>query len=187
MEPNSVTLIIEALKQGAHGSPQAEIVSRFMHRLEALARKRLGTGGLEDSEDIALCAINSFLMRVCQDEYDYVVDRDSLWALLTAITLHKATNAQRKELAQKRDTRRTVELAELLDSEATVELFDSMLTIGNQLLESIHEPTCREVARLRMEGYRNEEIARQLNRSVKTVERKLRLVRDALKRELGDA
>jgi DNA-directed RNA polymerase specialized sigma24 family protein len=44
-------------------------------------------------------------------------------------------------------------------------------------LDSLPDPTLREVARLRMEGQTNEEIAARLGCVVRTVERKLEVVR----------
>jgi len=46
-----------------------------------------------------------------------------------------------------------------------------------RLLEKLDDPKLREMAVAKMEGYSNEEVARRLHCSVRTVERRLRLIR----------
>jgi DNA-directed RNA polymerase specialized sigma24 family protein len=47
-----------------------------------------------------------------------------------------------------------------------------------RLLELLDDAELRTIAVAKMEGYTNAEIAAQLNRSERTVERRLRLIRD---------
>src|SRR5438270_586549 len=46
-----------------------------------------------------------------------------------------------------------------------------------QLLDTLTDPTLRQIAEWRMEGSSNAEIARRLDRAVRTVERKVELIR----------
>ena len=47
-----------------------------------------------------------------------------------------------------------------------------------ELLKRLRDDTLRQVAQLRMEGFANEEIAGRLTMSLRSVERKLRLIRE---------
>jgi DNA-directed RNA polymerase specialized sigma24 family protein len=51
------------------------------------------------------------------------------------------------------------------------------------LLERLGDPSLQCLALAKMEGYSNKEIAGQLGCSVRTVERRLRLIRDKWKHE----
>lgn len=78
-----------------------------------------------------------------------------------------------------------VEMLDLVDREPEPEfvaMFNENLALA---MRGLAEPT-REVAILRMEGYEVREIAQQLDISVSSVERKLRVVRDAWERIFHD-
>lgn len=183
----SVTQWIERIARGDEGEPQTRLVDRFLDRLTALARTKLnGLRGDEDESDVALSALKSYLMRAPKAEFKQVTDRDSLWALLAAITLHKSLSARRRQLAQKRDVRRVESLEELIQQGPSDAFLASVFDEGNRLLESLPEETMKEVARLRMEGYSNEDISDRIGRSVKTVERKLRMIRHHLRSEFNN-
>ena len=51
------------------------------------------------------------------------------------------------------------------------------------LLERLRDETLRQIALLRMEGYSNDQIASRIGCGVRTVERKLDLIRKAWERE----
>jgi len=48
---------------------------------------------------------------------------------------------------------------------------------ARRLFEKLADDSLREVVRLRLEGYSNDEIARALNCGLRTVERKLAVIR----------
>jgi DNA-directed RNA polymerase specialized sigma24 family protein len=56
-----------------------------------------------------------------------------------------------------------------------------------RLLQILDDDTLRSVAVCKMEGYGNEEIAGKLNMALRTVERKLGLIRRIWEDELGTA
>jgi DNA-directed RNA polymerase specialized sigma24 family protein len=184
----SVTEWIEQVKQGIEGEPQEQLVARFLHRLSALARKRLRTiRSFEDEDDVALSAMKSFFLRAPHDEFSQLTDRNALWSLLAAITLRKTASLQRRQMAGKRDVRRERSLEEIIQHAPSDAFLDSVIEEGNLLLEALRDPVLQQIATMRLQGYGNQEIADHLNRSVKTVERKLNLIRKRLKAELeGD-
>ena len=53
-----------------------------------------------------------------------------------------------------------------------------------RLLDRLGNPELRELAVWKMEGYTNDEIAAKISRSLRTVERKLRLIRDTWAQEI---
>jgi DNA-directed RNA polymerase specialized sigma24 family protein len=53
-----------------------------------------------------------------------------------------------------------------------------------RLLDSLDDDVLRSVAVWKLEGHTNKEIAGKLGRSLATVERKLRLIRDAWEKEV---
>ena len=55
-----------------------------------------------------------------------------------------------------------------------------------RLMALLTDDSQRQVARLRMEGYANQEIAEQLNVSLRSVERKLGIIREIWSREIGE-
>lgn len=182
----SVTQWLNDIQAGVAGEPQEQLLAHFLGRLTALARKRLGNlRAYEDENDVALSALKSFFMRAPAGEFSQLHDRDSLWSLLAAITVNKALSVQRRQLAQKRDVRRAESLEQILQADPSAELVDSVIDEGNRLLETLPDDSLRVVARMRMEGYSNQEIADHIDRSVKSVERKLRLIRKVLETTLA--
>jgi DNA-directed RNA polymerase specialized sigma24 family protein len=182
----SVTQWVQKVIQGEEGLVQAQLVERFLCRLTALARSKMrDVRGFEDEQDVALSAMKSFLVRAPRDEFHQVSDRNALWSLLAAITIKKAITARRRMLAKKRDIRRSQSLDEVLTSGPDHAFLDSVFDEGNRLLSELEDETLREIAKLRLEGYTNEEIAESIGRSVKTVERKFLLLRKRLAAELN--
>jgi DNA-directed RNA polymerase specialized sigma24 family protein len=183
---HSVTRLIKEITGDETTRVQEELVARYMQRLETLARNRLRSmRACEDEQDVALSVMKSFLMRASEGQFTEACDRNSLWSLLAAITLKKTASLQRRHLAKKRDVRRNQSFEKMLEDGPNDIFLRSMIDEGNQLLEVLGDEPLQQVARLRMEGYSNEEIAKRIDRSVKTVERRLRLIRSRLRDELN--
>ena len=175
----SVTECLKQVVNGAEGEPQEQLVERYLQRLTALAKKRLGDlRTYEDEDDVALSALRTFFRRAKEGRFDRLTDRDSLWKLLATITVNKAINLHRRQNAEKRGRERQVPL------DSPESLVDSVIEQGNQLLESLPKGSLRDVARMRMEGYTDKEIAARIQQSVKTVERKMKLIRQKLAKEM---
>ncbi len=178
---DDVTQWVHAIQQGKQGRVEENLVDRYLGRLTALARKRIGhIRAYEDEDDVALSAFKSFFRGTRDGRFAGVADRESLWALLAAITVKKAVSLQRRQLSQKRDIRKVIALETMLNSDPSEEMVDSMVGEVHQLLESLEDKSLRVVAEMRIEGYSNREIAKAIGRSEKTVERKLHLLRKIL-------
>ncbi|MCH9654821.1 MAG: hypothetical protein K0U89_13250 [Planctomycetes bacterium] len=89
--------------QNGQSEAAAAIFDRYVARLIALARSRIGPKLLRrvDAEDIVQSAYRSFFVHAKRDEYQLNKAGD-LWRLLASITLHKLYGQFEKHTAAKR-------------------------------------------------------------------------------------
>jgi DNA-directed RNA polymerase specialized sigma24 family protein len=71
--------------------------------------------------------------------------------------------------------------------EPTPEFAAELAEEVDRLFDQLADDQLRQIARLKMEGYTNQEIADTIGRAITTVERRLRLIRKTWSREAGDA
>ncbi len=190
MTNGSVTHWIRQVKEGDESIAERKLWDHYFVRLAALARHKLHDlpPYLRDDEDLALNALNSFFTRVQQDAFPRLHDRTDLWQLLAKITVRKTIDRRRNVDAQKRGggLRNSV-FAEDLHKLASQEPTPDMLATLNeecQRLLGVLKPELQTVARLKLEGYTNREIAASLGRVERTVERKLDCIRNAWFKEI---
>jgi RNA polymerase sigma factor (sigma-70 family) len=181
----SITVWIRDLKQG---NPLAgdQLCERYWTKVAALARKRLGTfpRRVADEEDVTASVLAS-LCRGAQDgKYPRLTDRDDLWRLLVVLTAHKVCDYYEREGRKKRGGgvlsagERADALEQVLSREPTSESVAIFLEDCERLLNLLLDRE-REVAVRKLEGYTNEEVASQLKCSLRTVERRLAIIRSA--------
>jgi DNA-directed RNA polymerase specialized sigma24 family protein len=194
-EPDgSVTRWIGDLVENADPDSAAQkLWERYFDQLVHLARDRLRTisGGPADAEDAALSAFDSFCRGAAAGRFPRLNDRDDLWPLLVTITVRKASDQARRERRLKRGGGRVRSEQELgrpdadgggvLDQvvgrEPTPELAAMMAEQYLHLLGRLADETLRRIAAWKLEGDSNEEIAARLGCGVRTVERKLGVIR----------
>jgi DNA-directed RNA polymerase specialized sigma24 family protein len=197
----SVTYWIHQLKAGDQVAFQ-KLWEGYFRRLVGLARKRLRgapcpTG---DEEDVALSAFNSFFRRAREGHFPQLIDRNDLWQLLVLIAVRKASNLAKHERRQKRgggkvrgvsalpggngSEQAASPFADLISREPEPAFAAHVAEEYERLLELLGDAGLRSVAVWKLEGWTNEEIAAKLGRSSATVERKLRLIRDAWEKEI---
>lgn len=189
---HSVTSWIAQLKAGQRAAVQ-KLWERYFGRLVRLARTRLSAVPRQaaDEEDIALSAFESFCLAAEAGRFPKLEDRDDLWQILVLIANRKATELARREKAQKKGGGKVYHASALPAGDGQVGAFFTDL-VGREpdpgiaaevaeqcqrLLRLLPDEGLRRVALWKLEGYTNEEIARKLDRSVVTVERKLRRIR----------
>lgn len=190
----SVTGWLVQLKSGDRQVSQ-QLWERYVHRLVRLARKKLGRTPRRaaDEEDVVISVFDGFVRGVEERRFPRLDDRDDLWRVLVMLTDRKAVNQQRHELAKKRGGGRVRGDSALVkrgrsvsDQSGVVQLTDNQPTpefaaeCSEQialLMASLDGDLLRRIAIYKMEGYTNEELARKLNTSPRTIERKLRLIR----------
>jgi RNA polymerase sigma-70 factor, ECF subfamily len=145
-------------------------------------------------EDIVQRTFKSFFLRQQRGQYD-LADRHDLLRLLVRMTLNKARSTAAREGRGRRDYRReqtpTAVDAEARGTEAwllecadrgapTPDEAAALAEEAEQRLAQLPDDLYR-VAQYKLEGYTNAEIAAlpEMGCSVRTVERKLRLIREA--------
>jgi RNA polymerase sigma-70 factor, ECF subfamily len=175
------------------GDPAAaeEVFRRFAGRLIALARQQLGERVRRkvDPEDVAQSALKSFFRRQAGGEYD-LEDWDSLWSLLTVITLRKCGHQVRHLLAARRDIRREQALPRAEDSSATWEVIareptpEEAALLAEAVERLLHGLAGyqRQTVELALQGCGVPEISAQVGVSERTIYRLLGRVKRKLER-----
>ena len=130
---------------------------------------------------VVICAFSSFLRRTSEGAYTGVNTRDDLWRLLARITRHQALKQRRFLGRRKRRTSNVVSdealLKQLTSKTPAPEVVLSVSETLNELLSSMPSERLRQIALFRLQGLSNAEIAVKLNRSVRTIERRIELIR----------
>ena len=137
-----------------------------------------------------MSAFDSFCRGATRGCYPRLHDRDDLWRLLVVITERKAIDQAQRERRQRRGGGKVLGIldgaiadgregavARVASPEPTPEF---ALMVGDEcrrLFGLLRDETLREVARLKMEGYTNEEVADRLGCSLRSVARKIGLIR----------
>jgi len=191
----SVSAWIGQIKAGERAAAQ-KLWERYCTRLVRLARAKLPRGPrrLDDEEDVALSAMDSFLRAAERGRFPNLHGRDSLWALLLTITVRKAWKAARREdhirevgesaLGVRGDDSQGARgWEQVVGREPTPQSAADMAERCRRLLDRL-SPELRSVALWKLEGFTNAEIAERLACAVGTVERKLRLIRKMWEKEL---
>jgi DNA-directed RNA polymerase specialized sigma24 family protein len=185
--PGSITHWIGQLKSGEPAAAQP-LWEGYFQKMVELARQKLQ--GLPrraaDEEDVALSAFDSFCRGAGAGRFPQLSDRNSLWPLLVAITAHKAVDLLRHERRLKRGGPPAPEgvapaeagVEEVVGREPTPEFAAQVAEECQRLLDRLGDEGLRSVALWKMEGYTTEEIAARLGCVPRTVERKLRAIRE---------
>jgi DNA-directed RNA polymerase specialized sigma24 family protein len=199
---NSVTQWVNDLKAGDRSEAARLLWQRYFERLAGLAQARLRAvaRGPADGEDVALSVFDSFFRGVSDGRFPGLASRDDLWKLLTTIASRKASNRRRREGQIKRGGGRVIgatdyaagapsgedPLAEVVDREPSPELAALLIDEIRRRFADLPDESLRVVASRRMEGHSNAEIAAELDCSLRSVERKLELIRRAWGPEAGE-
>lgn len=176
----SVTVWLDELREQDEQAAQ-EIWTRYFAQLIPVARQHLhGFSRDADEEDIALSAMKSALLGVQHHQYPNLNDRTGLWPLLVTITRRKAANEIKRQRTQKRDRACEVHVddpGQLRDGECSPDFALQLADEIRRLVRALGDETLETIARLKLAGVDNDEIARQLGVSPRTVARKLVRIR----------
>jgi RNA polymerase sigma-70 factor (ECF subfamily) len=187
--------LAERLRAGDQGAA-TEVFRRFADRLIALARTQLDARirRKEDPEDIVQSVYRSFFTRQRDGRYD-LANWDSVWSLLTVITVRKCLGRTEYYLAQCRTVAGEVEaarrddradgLSEAIDREPTP-LEAAVLTETIEEMMRGLEDDDRAIIALRLQGYAAPEISAQLGRAERTVRRVWEHAKKRLQRMQAD-
>lgn len=192
MPNDSITAWVNQLRGGDEEAAR-RLWEAYFGRLVGMARQRLAQRRflVGDEEDVALSAFTSFCRGLRGGEFAGLADRDDLWKLLVTITLHKALHLVRDEGRVKRgggwqrvggggelegepnDDR----LQRIVGAEPSPAVAAQIAEEAERMLASLGDSELIELAVLKMEGHSNAEIAARWNKTERTVERKLSLIR----------
>jgi RNA polymerase sigma factor (sigma-70 family) len=205
-EGGSVTRWLSALKEGQPEAADA-LWHRYYQRVVAVARRRLDAAGgvpVDDAEDVALSAFYGLCAGAAQGRFERLCDRVDLWQLLVAITVKKSLSRLQWHARLKRGGNQTTggrnaardgalsgsdvpdPLLLLQSKEPTPESAAIIQEQFQDLLDSLGDPTLRQIALWRMDGLSNAEIAQKMGCVLRTVERKIERIR-AIWEETGAA
>lgn len=194
----TVTRWIQQVKRGDDAAA-TKLWNRYFEDLVRHARWKLRgcRRRLADEEDVASKALEEFFRAARRGRYPNLSGRASLWRLLLRITACRAADLQRQiwretqklkgesAIHNRRAERGRKVLDEVLGNAPSPEVVAASTEKCRKLLELLGDSSLREIVVAKLEGYKNEEIARRLRCGLSTVERKLKLIR-AIWKNHGD-
>lgn len=180
------------LRQVKDGKQDAadELYYRYANRLIALARNN-SSAELADqveSEEIVQSVFGSFFRGARLGYYD-IPEGEELWKLFLVISLNKIRAKVAYHRAAKRDSRMTVTSDEMdfrMSKIASAEIASHELDMTIDDAMKSMPSDYRTIVALRIEGYTISEVAEQVKRSKRTVERILQEVRGTLSNMLDE-
>jgi DNA-directed RNA polymerase specialized sigma24 family protein len=189
-EVSSTGSVTHWIGQFKDGDPRAaqRLWERYFGQMVRLAQQRLRhlPRRAADEEDVALSAFDSFYRSAGRGRFPQLADREDLWQVLVLLTARKASALRQREQRQKRgggQPAAEAPLDQVIGPEPTPEFAAEVADEFRRLLDGLGDDGLRAIALAKMEGYSNEEIATQLACAPRTVERKLRRIRDLWARE----
>jgi RNA polymerase sigma factor (sigma-70 family) len=197
-ENESFPELMDRLRSGEDEAAR-EVFARFAARLVGLARRHLD-GRLAvkvDPEDVVQSAYKSFFVRQRAGTLE-VGNWDSLWGVLTMITIRKCADRAAYFRAGKRDVRR--ELAGgsddssadatgdalALDREPMPEEAAVLAETVEALFGAMDDPDERAILELSLQGHSAAEISESLGRAERSVRRLRERIRKRLERMRDD-
>ena len=178
--PGSVSQEILGLKQNDPESIK-RLWDFYAQQLRRLARRKIGDRprGAADSEDIASTVFTSLCQAVKAGRFPDLHNREELWRILITLTRHASVDLIRAETSEKRGGGQSPQsypsqfAGRDLSPEDMVQLNDQF----QHLLARLPDDTFRQIAKLKIELRTVPDIAESLGVALRTVERKLRLIR----------
>ncbi|MBY0227754.1 MAG: hypothetical protein K2W96_00600 [Gemmataceae bacterium] len=180
----SVTTWLHALSSG-NGDVAQNLWERYFGRMVELARAKLRAGAkrASDEEDVAISAFHSFCQAAAERRFPRLANRDDLWQVLVVLTARKALDQRKYDTRKKRAESST----KLLDDAALDAVVGAdpdpafAAAVADEfraLLAKLDDDQLRHIAVRKLEGHTNDEIADELKCTVRTVGRRLALIRD---------
>jgi DNA-directed RNA polymerase specialized sigma24 family protein len=189
--------ITQWIRRVADGDSVAafRIFEHYRSRLEQLAAQRLaGDRRVADEEDIVVVALNSFFRAARDDRFKKLEDRDDLWQLLAMLTVRKAIDHVHRQRSLKRGGGQVVGesvfekggasgngIEQVQDVAGSHEMATEMIEELDAMLEALGDDTLRTIAVGKLHEASNSELAEQLGVGLRTIERKLQLIREIWK------
>ena len=184
MADGSVTTWLHALSEGDDEVAQ-HLWERYFQRMVELARSKLraSVSRAADEEDVALSAFHSFCVAASEHRFPRLANRDDLWQVLVMLTARKAVDQRKYDNRKKRSEGATrplddVALETFIGADPDPAFAALVADEFKSLLDRLDDPQLKHIAIRKLEGHTNEEIAEELACTVRTVGRRLALIRD---------
>lgn len=191
---SSVSQWLAGLKAGDLAAVEA-LWERYSARLVEIARQKLkgAPTSFVDEDDVAQSVFHNVCRGASAGRFAGVVNRDELWWLLLRITQQKVIDYIRRETTVKRGGGKVItetaisgshdgspfSLELIASTDPTPEFLITLEEQTQRLLELLRNDRLRQIALARIEGFTVPEIAADLAISVRSIERKLHLIRKA--------
>jgi RNA polymerase sigma factor (sigma-70 family) len=182
---------LEGLRKGDQVSTE-RLWHLYFEKMVLLARRKLRgvSTSARSEEDIALSAFKSFCLGLRQGRFSPEHGTVNLWPLLVTLTINKAIDQLRYQNRQKRGGRSVNDkksltlsipsMDDLLSTEPTAESIavasESMDLLFDQL-DQTGDLELKAIALASIEGETPAEMAKRLDCSIRTVQRKLKTIR----------
>jgi DNA-directed RNA polymerase specialized sigma24 family protein len=177
--------------QAGDGRAAQRLWEKFFDRLVRVAHRHLHRRyrTTVDAEDVAFSAFHTFCHGVKHGRYPQLGNRDDLWRFLVTITLRKVMHVMRDQNRIKRGgtLRNAASEDDADDEQAAVneqvghepspEFAAQMAEGYDRLIRQLGDEELVQLALWKLEGFTNDEIAAKWGRALRTVERKLQLIR----------
>jgi len=180
----SVTTWIHALTAGNDDVAQ-NLWERYFGRMVELARNKLraSVSRAADEEDVALSAFHSFCQAAHERRFPRLANRDDLWQVLVMLTARKALDQRKYDLRKKRADSATrplddAALETVIGADPDPAFAALVADEFRALLDRLDDAELKYIAIRKLEGFTNDEIAAELNCTVRTIGRRLALIRD---------
>ncbi len=197
----SVTGWLRDLEAGDRSALNA-LADRYFKKLSQAADLEMSGKGSPpvQGDDVAIVALMRLRKNLLAEKSrGRIPNRDSFWLFMLAILRSVIIDFHRKHSAEKRGGGKVANLSDILpskddttkliqfvdrqpDQESLMALKDSVEFL---LQKKLKIGMTREVARLKLEGLSNEQVAEQLGINISSVVRKLRRIEEIWKNELG--
>ncbi len=158
------------------------------------ARTRGQNSAVSDDEDIVLSVFDSFYDAAQNGRFPDLSDRDDLWRLLMRMAARKVVDKRRRDQRQRRGGEVTFhtlndagddhQIIDAIGNEPSPEMVLMMQESVQQLFSHLGVGPLADLAVAKLEGQTNAEIARRFGCSERTIERRLRLIREKYQQEL---
>jgi DNA-directed RNA polymerase specialized sigma24 family protein len=191
-QPDPLAEWIPGLKTGDREAAR-QLWERLWESFVRLARTQLRKPrGVADEEDVANSAFDSFCRGAKEGKFAQLEDGGDLWGIMGMLIARKAADLLRREGAAKRGGGRVKDEAALAGGDPDAEGSpldnlagkalppDLLLELDEEyrrLLNTLADDQMRAIALLKMDGYKDREIASELGVSVATVRRRVDLIR----------
>jgi len=176
--------LVRMVREG-NDDAATELYERYARRVLGLVHAQSGPRLLAqvEPEDIVQSIFKSVFRGVTTGTDD-APPSGTLWQLIAVIAVHKIRRNASKRVAAKRDHRRTESLQSIELDPATNQSDAAAVELAIREAIECLKTSEQEAVMLRVQGFSIEEIADQLNRSRRTVERQLQRARTILADQL---